>query len=71
MQILKNGFNFGTVFDSYFCIICTEHGEFWQTPNRHLANHGCPKCGGNEKLTCEEFIKRSKEIHGDKYDYSK
>ena len=57
--------------DKEVCIICPEHGEFWQTPNRHLANHGCPKCGGNEKLTSEEFIKKSKEIHGDKYDYSK
>ena len=23
-----------------------------------------------QKLTTEEFIKRAKEIHGDKYDYS-
>lgn len=57
--------------DKNVCIICPEHGEFWQTPNRHLNHHGCPKCGGNEKLTTEEFIKRAKEIHGDKYDYSK
>ena len=35
------------------CIICheldlfgMEHGEFWQTPNNHLHNHGCPKCNG-------------------------
>lgn len=26
-------------------IICPEHGEFSQTPNRHLAGCGCPKCG--------------------------
>ena len=26
------------------CIICKEHGEFWQTPNDHLDKHGCPKC---------------------------
>nr|DAR48406.1 MAG TPA: restriction enzyme [Bacteriophage sp.] len=25
-------------------IICPEHGEFEQTPNVHLSNHGCPKC---------------------------
>lgn len=27
------------------CIICPEHGEFWQTPNNHV-NHkrGCPVC---------------------------
>ena len=53
------------------CIICPEHGEFWQRPNSHLKGNGCDACGGTKKLTTEEFIKRSKEIHGDKYDYSK
>ena len=53
------------------CIICPVHGEFWQKPNDHLNGHGCNKCGGTKKLTTEEFIKKSKEIHGDKYDYSK
>ena len=53
------------------CIICPEHGEFWQTPNKHLLGRGCPKCANNTKLTTEEFIRRAKIIHGDKYDYSK
>ena len=26
------------------CIICPEHGEFWQKPNSHLSKQGCPKC---------------------------
>lgn len=26
------------------CIICPEHGEFWQTPNKHLHKRGCPFC---------------------------
>ena len=28
-------------------IICNEegHGKFLQTPNMHLRNRGCPKCG--------------------------
>lgn len=26
------------------CIICKEHGEFWQTPAKHLQDHGCSKC---------------------------
>ena len=27
------------------CIICPEHGEFWQTPNSHISKKcGCPKC---------------------------
>ena len=27
------------------CIICPEHGEFWQTPNNHLCGKGCNECG--------------------------
>ena len=27
------------------CIICPEHGEFWQTPSNHLLGRGCPECG--------------------------
>lgn len=26
------------------CIICSIHGEFMQTPNDHIGNHGCRKC---------------------------
>ena len=26
------------------CIICPEHGEFWQKPSKHLVGHGCPMC---------------------------
>ena len=26
------------------CIICQEHGEFWQTPANHMQGQGCPKC---------------------------
>lgn len=57
------------------CIICPEHGEFWQKAASHLKGSGCPKCAkskqGPKRKTTEEFIKRAKEIHGDKYDYSK
>ena len=58
------------------CIICPEHGEFWQTPDAFLHKNGCPKCGF-EKMkksltkTTEQFIKEAKLVHGDKYDYSK
>jgi hypothetical protein len=53
-------------------IICKKHGEFLQTPNRHLNNkQGCPYCNKKRKLTTEEFIKRSKKVHGNRYDYSK
>lgn len=56
------------------CIICPVHGEFYQGPAEHLQGHGCVHCGNaqdNKRLTTEEFIRRSREIHKDKYDYSK
>lgn len=52
-------------------IICPVHGEFEQRINDHLNGYGCKKCGGNERLTTEQFIERAKIVHGDKYDYSK
>ena len=53
------------------CIICPEHGEFWQTPNNHLKGYGCSKCSGNCKKNNNDFITKAKNIHGDKYEYSK
>lgn len=54
------------------CIICPEHGEFWQNPSNHLNGNGCPVCKlEKSKLTTEKFIEKAKAIHGDKYDYSK
>ena len=51
-------------------IICPEHGEFEQIPSAHLGGQGCPKCVG-KNLSIEDVIKKFKEKHGDKYDYSK
>ena len=58
------------------CIVCPIHGEFWQAPSSHLQGCGCPKCAfehnnDSTRLTTEEFIRRSIELHGNKYDYSK
>ena len=54
------------------CIICPEHGEFWQIPNNHLSGYGCRACGIEKQTsTKEEFIKKARKVHGDKYDYSK
>ena len=53
------------------CIICSKHGDFYQSPSSHLLGSGCPRCGGVGKSSTEEFVKVAKEIHGDKYDYSK
>ena len=57
--------------DDKVCIICPKHGEFWMTLSRHLRGSGCHICAGNKKPTTEQFIEKAKEIHGDKYDYSK
>jgi hypothetical protein len=51
-------------------IICKIHGEFDQTPKSHLRAQGCPTCNMGGRLSRGEFIKRAKEIHGGKYDYS-
>lgn len=52
-------------------IICSEHGIFEQRPSNHIySNSGCPICYGNKKLTTNEFIKNSINVHGYKYDYS-
>ena len=51
-------------------IICLIHGEFEQLPNSHMMGKGCRICTGLNKLTTKDFIKNSKKIHGDKYDYS-
>ena len=53
------------------CIICPIHGEFWQTANYHMYGGNCPKCTGGVRLSKEDFIKKAKAIHGDKYDYTK
>ena len=52
------------------CIICPNHGEFFILPQNHLLGQGCPKCVGKH-LTTEEIITKFKQVHGDKYDYSK
>ena len=50
-------------------IICPEHGMFEQSPNCHLSGNGCPGCA-DTKHTNESFIAKTREVHGDKYDYS-
>ncbi len=58
-------------------IRCIKHDwEFPQTPNDHLSGKGCKKCAvekrtKSRKITLEQFIKRSRKKHGNKYDYSK
>ena len=37
------------------CIICPEHGEFWQTPYKHINNkQGCSQC--NREKNNEMYV---------------
>jgi very-short-patch-repair endonuclease len=51
-------------------IICHVHGNFSQTPNAHLSGHGCQVCGGGMLSNTDEFITKSRLVHGERYDYS-
>ena len=52
------------------CIICPEHGEFWQPPKNHLLGQGCPICGEEIARKCkkndyQKFIDRFIKTFGD------
>jgi hypothetical protein len=64
--------------DTNVMIICPIHGEFKQRPHNHtFGKQGCPKCGAEKALrkkkifATNNFYKKSRLVHGDKYDYSK
>lgn len=58
-------------------ITCKIHGAIKVNPCTHIrCGSGCIECARDEKLRTapkdtESFIKKSRKIHGDKYDYSK
>ena len=57
-------------------IICPVHGKFTQIPYNHLSGKGCKECGHiengrNRSITFDKFLEKARNVHGDKYDYSK
>lgn len=57
-------------------IKCITHGEFLQLPSNHLRGRQCKKCSiiiqnQRKKSNTDIFIQKAKNIHNDKYDYSK
>jgi hypothetical protein len=60
-------------------IVCPVHGVFMMPPYRHAGGgeqgrQGCPACGWNaagvsKRVTFAEFVRRAREVHGDKYQY--
>lgn len=80
IKIHNNKYNYSKVnyINSFtkICIVCPEHGDFWQQPNHHVEGHGCPKCMSQrlrkiKQDALDTFIQKSKNIHGDIYNYSK
>jgi hypothetical protein len=56
-------------------ITCPIHGDFEQTPDNHLAGHGCKKCqyesvANKNRKSLEEFIDKATCVHDGFYDYS-
>lgn len=57
------------------CIICSDHGKFFQVAAQHLQGHTCYKCANKLRPQCcldtiDEFIKKSINIHENFYNYS-
>ncbi len=56
-------------------IVCPKHGVFTQGAREHKRGYNCPKCANEERglnrcSSQEEVIKKFKQIHGKRYDYS-
>lgn len=79
---LKHGDKFGYDKVNYInaetkvIITCKTHGDFLQKPGNHLFGACCRQCrvertGRANSMSQEEFISKSQEVHGQKYDYSK
>lgn len=55
-------------------ITCPDHGDYLQTPRKHLEGSGCHKCAIDNSITrlsTSEFVERAIIVHKNKYDYSK
>ena len=50
-------------------IICLNHGPFDQSPDGHLAGKGCQFCGGSSPIHFNDFVKKAKALHKNRYDY--
>ena len=77
--IHKNKYDYSSVeysgIRTYVTIICPIHGSFIQNAGCHLQGCGCTLCGYHKNAilsrnTLEEFIGKSIQVHGDKYDYT-
>lgn len=53
------------------CIVCPVHGDFWQTPSKHLQGQNCPYCSKTRPKEWSEVYNLFIEKHGNEFDYSK
>ena len=53
------------------CIVCPNHGEFYQSFKNHMRGLGCRRCSGTYNKTTEEFINAAESIHKGLYSYDK
>ena len=78
----KHGDTYGYELTNYvdhrtpITIICKVHGAIQMLPNTHLQGPGCRQCYLDENVRtapCDtkSFIKKSRKIHGNKYNYDK
>ena len=56
-------------------IVCREHGDFLQAPNKHLCGQGCYQCGRaatvvKQRSSTLDYVGKARSVHGDTYDYS-
>lgn len=49
------------------CIICSEHGEFWQTSPHHLNGEGCPSCARVSPKAEKEIISLIEPIYAEQH----
>jgi hypothetical protein len=52
-------------------IICAIHGEFLQKANGHLNGKGCAECSNKVQGTTDSFVRKARNKHGARYDYSR
>lgn len=51
---------------------CPKCGYQWEAViGSRNQGFGCPRCSNRENYTTEEWIRKAKEVHGNKFDYSK
>ena len=48
------------------CIICPQHGEFWQTPHNHIGGNACPKCN---EYSLERIVRLELENNNIEYQF--